>query len=149
MAYSSRKDTGTYLPYNYAAVGYELKPAQQAAHPVRHDESLNRQDDMKRPLIYAVEANEKDSTLAGHDAKRRNKISQRRSKREGTKSGVSGLTLFIFVASYLVLGALLAGLFMWSQNHRGLAKNRENWHYVFKYAPTAGTLILRFAMGQS
>jgi len=146
MAYLSRNHIGT---YNYATVGYECEPAQQAAHPVRYEEDLNGLDDTRRLLKYATEANESGSTLTGHNAKPRNKISRHRSKRKGIKSGVSGLTLFIFVAGYLVLGALLAGLYTWSRNHRGLAKNRENWHYIFKYAPTAGTLTPHSTMRPS
>ena len=50
--------------------------------------------------------------------------------------------LLAFVAGYLVLAVLLAGLYGFSQKHQGLTKYGERWHYIFKYGPTARRFYL-------
>ena len=48
--------------------------------------------------------------------------------------------MLVFSFAYLLLIGLLAGFYRYSQEHRGLNKNGQTWHYIFKYGPTAGTL---------
>ena len=50
--------------------------------------------------------------------------------------------LLAFVAAYLVLAVLLAGLDDFARKHQGLTKYGQHWHYLFKYGPTAGRSYL-------
>ena len=47
-----------------------------------------------------------------------------------------------FAAASIILAACLAGLYRISSTHQGLTKERQQWHYLFKYGPTAGRLPL-------
>ena len=49
--------------------------------------------------------------------------------------------LLSFAIAYTVLVVLLGGLYRYSELHQGLAKFHGRWHYIFRYAPTAGTII--------
>ena len=46
--------------------------------------------------------------------------------------------LLAFVTAYLMLAVLLVGLYDYAQNHQGLTKYGQRWHYLFRYGPTAG-----------
>lgn len=45
--------------------------------------------------------------------------------------------LLTFASGFVILAALLAGLYYYSDKHQGLAKAGEHWHYLFKFGPTA------------
>ena len=46
--------------------------------------------------------------------------------------------LLSFAIAYLILASLLAALYYYSQKNQGLTKDGQNWHYIFRYGPTAG-----------
>jgi hypothetical protein len=43
-----------------------------------------------------------------------------------------------FAAIFVISAVVLGGLYAWSGGNHGLATTDENWHYIFKYGPTAG-----------
>lgn len=132
----ARKPVTPREPVRYTAVEQEIVQEDERSLLPPPDEAAKQ----SFSFFHQIPSRDEDFQQEVRELQRQIKPLTPVSKSGWLPSYLRSIVLLSFTIAYIVLAALLGGLYRDSQQHQGLARNNENWHYIFKYAPTAGML---------